>query len=306
MPRLADLIFTKPFGHLKHLSMPREYYRSNAVGFLSSGCTVIVADATASLLLGKSGKPFDLEKELPCAAPCFDRFWIEYAHPQSPGNYLGASFDAHELGPDDQWPDRKWQIHALTYMYERNLDLVTGPFAGHVIDIDPAGKIFNHFNIHPDELDDDIAIAEHTTAAQRAMAIDTREGRLGATSFGILIGSLLGLCFLNCKNVTAEYVEPKKRDPFLARRFLRATGRSPMKHYILNIDAMKKVLSSEGNIEHNGLAKALHICKGSFATYTSAHPLFGKVVGTFWRPSHVRGKAENGEIRKWYSVGAPK
>ena len=51
-----------------------------------------------------------------------------------------------------------------------------------------------------------------------------------------------------------------------------------------------------------GIKKALHICRGHFVTYTPKHPLFGKYVGTFWKPDHVRGNAKNGIVLKDYKV----
>jgi len=52
----------------------------------------------------------------------------------------------------------------------------------------------------------------------------------------------------------------------------------------------------------NEIHRALHICRGHFATYGDDNPLFGKHVGTFWRPMHVRGDKAAGEVRKSYKV----
>lgn len=69
---------------------------------------------------------------------------------------------------------------------------------------------------------------------------------------------------------------------------------------------MKAVLRTEGGIEQNGLKKALHICRGHFATYTDEKPLFGHFTGTVWKPSHVRGNVTEGIVSKDYRVHAPK
>lgn len=42
------------------------------------------------------------------------------------------------------------------------------------------------------------------------------------------------------------------------------------------------------------------------AYYHKDRPLFGSYVGTFWRPAHVRGNAENGINVNDYEVLAPK
>lgn len=47
-------------------------------------------------------------------------------------------------------------------------------------------------------------------------------------------------------------------------------------------------------------------CRGHFSTYTEDRPLFGKVSGTFWVPSHVRGSAKQGVVVSDYNVKAPK
>ena len=71
---------------------------------------------------------------------------------------------------------------------------------------------------------------------------------------------------------------------------------------ILEIGAIKDVLRAEGDAAANGLRKALHICRGHFATYTENNPLFGKLKGTFWKPAHVRGSIEDGIVDKDYRV----
>ena len=40
----------------------------------------------------------------------------------------------------------------------------------------------------------------------------------------------------------------------------------------------------------------LHAVRGHFATYTPEAPLFGKLVGTCWRPWHLSGNPERGII----------
>lgn len=46
------------------------------------------------------------------------------------------------------------------------------------------------------------------------------------------------------------------------------------------------------------------LVKGHFATYTSARPLFGKHVGTFWIADHDRGSKEFGTTENRYAVVA--
>lgn len=111
----------------------------------------------------------------------------------------------------------------------------------------------------------------------------------------------LGLSFMHCKNVkqteAVELATAKNGERFHRQRKIpKYTFRT------LEINPMKEVLRKEGNIEANGLKKALHICRGHFATYSPDHPLFGKYVGTFWKPDHVRGSEEYGKVVKNYAV----
>lgn len=119
------------------------------------------------------------------------------------------------------------------------------------------------------------------------------------------IGStLLAISFMHCKNVVLEdapFIGPRQQ-----RRALERKGIQQARFKTLVIDPMKQVLKTEGGIEHNGLKKALHICRGHFATYSEDKPLFGRYSGTFWKPAHVRGNADNGTVYKDYKVKAPK
>jgi len=67
---------------------------------------------------------------------------------------------------------------------------------------------------------------------------------------------------------------------------------------------MRRVLETEGQSQTLGIPRALHICRGHFATYTE-RPLFGKYRGTFWVPMHVRGAVEAGRTTKDYTVTPP-
>ncbi len=49
---------------------------------------------------------------------------------------------------------------------------------------------------------------------------------------------------------------------------------------------------------------AKHVCRGNFAHYTEENKLFGKYVGMFWRPMHIRGNAKHGIVGKEYKLDA--
>lgn len=112
----------------------------------------------------------------------------------------------------------------------------------------------------------------------------------------------LTISFMHCKNVTQNLVVPP--DDRKAKAVRRGVP-PPVRYHVLDIEPMKTVLRTEGQIEKTGLKKALHICRGHFATYDEK-PLFGKVRGTFWKPSHVRGSLSEGAVVKDYRVHEPK
>ncbi len=113
---------------------------------------------------------------------------------------------------------------------------------------------------------------------------------------------LLAQSFMHCKNVKQiERLIPPKINLRRAKN-----GKPPLtKYYTLEIEAMKRTLQSEGGISTNGLKKSLHICRGHFATYTPDKPLFGHYVGTVWKPQHLKGSKDHGEIVKDYAVKGP-
>jgi len=107
----------------------------------------------------------------------------------------------------------------------------------------------------------------------------------------------LGLSFCHCKNVSR-----KEQEIAASPRFHQRQRIPIIKFHTLNINPMRETLRRQGRSDEVGISRALHICRGHFATYTPEHPLFGKYVGTFWRPDHVRGTKESGEVHKKYSV----
>lgn len=113
---------------------------------------------------------------------------------------------------------------------------------------------------------------------------------------------LLALSFMHCKNVIQRAVKP---EDWIVRNAQKKKRPIPVTYHVLDIEPMKTVLRTEGQSEKTGLKKALHICRGHFAAYDEK-PLFGKVRGTFWKPSHVRGSLSEGAVVKDYRVLEPK
>jgi hypothetical protein len=115
--------------------------------------------------------------------------------------------------------------------------------------------------------------------------------------------ALLALAFCNCKNVSISSVDP---DPAVNRERHKAGLKPFLRYHTINIDPMKRVLKTEGNVESEGLRRALHECRGHFARYTDnflGRPLDKPL--TVWRPAHVRGSSKEGVVVSDYKVRAP-
>lgn len=107
------------------------------------------------------------------------------------------------------------------------------------------------------------------------------------------------ICLLNCRNV--ELVDKQ-----YSRQVLRQAerkGKELIKYKELVIEPFKKQVRAEtAGSNESEIHRALHICRGHFATYSEERPLFGKYTGTFWKPMHVKGSKKYGEVRKSYKV----
>ena len=105
------------------------------------------------------------------------------------------------------------------------------------------------------------------------------------------------LSLLHCKNVVVRDYKTKPRKG-------RRRGHSGFHFKTLEVDPMREQIRymAQSDGEPNGIGRALHTCRGHFRTYTEEAPLFGRVVGTFWVPAHMRGYKRYGEIVKDYKV----
>lgn len=122
---------------------------------------------------------------------------------------------------------------------------------------------------------------------------------LGVLIYGCDV-TATALTFMNCNNV-----ELLKADvPAKVRRARLKKGKLHAEYHVLDIKPMTKRLQTEGDIDNVGYGKALHACRGHFKVFgkDGRGKLFGKVAGTFWWGSQLRGDQSAGRINKSYRV----
>lgn len=245
-----------------------------------SNCEVFLIDNVADYWNANGGWIRPLHKEdFPNTAPPFDQFFVEHRlHDENrqtpdPNARIGVLFTVVDEDVDG------WKIEICPYLGSAKGPI--GPIDIMFLIVDPSGRILDFRSPKGAGLErsDDLVIAH----------------------WHMIAPALLSISFLHCRNVTTEVVAPdQKLNRARARR-----GKRPLRRYkVLRIEPMTKTLSSEGNIEGQGLAKALHICRGHFKTYEE-RPLFGRLRGTWFWQDHVRGSLEAGVVEKDYRVDAP-
>jgi hypothetical protein len=152
----------------------------------------------------------------------------------------------------------------------------------------------------PALLDDKLEVAVmDEKLGEDLSADDTLKAQVLGNISALLNVPLLTLSFMHCKNVVLKTIAPS---PKLNRARVKR-GNPPLAVYkILEIHPVKRILEREGDIQHTGLKRALHICRGHFKDYTVGKGLFGKVHGVFWWDMALRGSREAGIILKDYDV----
>lgn len=117
---------------------------------------------------------------------------------------------------------------------------------------------------------------------------------------------LMSVCFLHVKNITMERQEPPRP---IAKKAIKRYGEPPCTYHVLKVTPFKRVLESEGHVSQTGIRHAMHICRAHFHHYGVQFGkglLFGKISGSFYIPSHIRGSIEQGLLDKSYKVTAGK
>lgn len=106
------------------------------------------------------------------------------------------------------------------------------------------------------------------------------------------------LQFLSCKNVRANEVVP----PAALQKARSRRQKPPLVTF--KVLELTSSITGGGGDKKGLWSNRVHLCRGHFANYTSAAPLFGKHIGRFWIPPHARGNKSIGIVHKHYSIPA--
>lgn len=237
-------------------------------------CELVIADNIRELFDARlhDGRPMYLN-DFPCLMPPFGEMFIEYSMPEhSYGGFIRSLLKPGEVS--SRFPEAA-QVMSISLWVNRMGQEPCSAMTFMEVALDARGVYLAH-------------------------EIGTPHEEVTNTHVMSCVGPMLmAISFMHCKNV--ERQEPPV-ETLPKAKWHRRMKVPKLKFYTLQVEPMKKVLRTEGELETNGLKKALHICRGHFATYTDANPLFGRVTGTFWKPSHVRGALEHGAVVKDYAV----
>lgn len=296
-------------------------YTSKAVGELRrkliGSAVPIVADNVAEFVYGTGADAdqfpeghktqFDFVRDFPNLAPPYKNFFIEWAETAPSVKWfaplIGIHFFTWDLVKDDAAYARMFAgardviaefaakhhffLWGDLYIYWKDRREALGPLMHYLIGVGPDGTPENMTVL---------------AAMSREDASDA-EWNLFRDWQQYVICPLMTLSFVHCKNV--RIVKAPEPPPQFEKAWKKRNGRDLIRYHTIEIEPMKKILVAEGRSATVGLRKALHICRGHFKTYGPEHKLFGRVAGTFWFESHVRGRAEEGLVIQDVAVQVP-
>jgi hypothetical protein len=253
------------------------------------GVPVLLIDNVADYYFRGTGQEYwDLTRDFPNLAPPYEVFWTEHKMPQtihsdsygdtSMSDTLGRharmgvlwlAAEASGCKADGEIPENaKWVLCAEMFTdYDVRGKEIEGPAGTWFLLVDKEGVLIGtpHMQCYADPQFNE-ALTLHMT---------------------LLHPALLAVSFLHCKNV--KVVDQETPGP-LAKKYHARTGVWPRPFHTLEIEPLKQILRTQGGAgTTNGIAKAMHICRGHFKDYREGRGLFGKYKQLVWQPSVIRG-----------------
>lgn len=318
-PRGVDIQFTRD---------NKKFYDDTYEKFISAikkSELVLINNVAQYYYAGTDQEEWRLEEHYPNLAPPWDSFFVEYKQPTKiisnvngeiynpfVGMHAGILFQAIDIqeafkranGNSEYYmgllnlrlnsnhPDKdlyKWLLIGTLFLWDGQHDVI-GPMLMQNIMISNDGKFL-----------------PMTKDKQVIMGIFWKfcydVNKIGLNFLSSLLNpGYLAISFLHCKNVLIKSSDQSDK---VLRKYEKKYAIPKTVYKILEIEPIKQILKRDGNIETNGIKKALHICRGHFNDYTKGRGLFGKHKGIFWIPQHFRGSKEIGTIEKKYMVNRP-
>ncbi len=257
-----------------------------------------VADYLRAFYSDESWKGSDL----PCIAPPYPSFFMEYRTAQSDAVYnagikrAGILFETqtdktlyrNTVDPKDL-DATKWILRG-TVIHD-NGDLKPMVTTSHDLFVMEDGRLLGNGESLSTLVCERLG---GKSAAPEDQVDDLVRSNLGQEIFT----SLLAVSFMHCHGARTRVEEPPVK---LSKRHEKKTGHPLTKYHIIDIDPLRELLLKEGQVESHGLVRALHEVRGHFADYREKG-LFGRTQGIFWKPDHRRGDIESGQVIKDYNI----
>lgn len=261
-------------------------------------------------------------EEMPCLAPPWPSFWIEYPsysgrqrrgvlvtdvsspvtelaqHYDNPaleellgedGAFRGAIKDARANGYDGEV---KWVVDCAVFIEDERHN-VAGPMGWLVLALDLGGRcVGNRWVINSQagpQVVDRFEAGGHKLTVNDTWLLSAAGPALQAISF------------LHCRNVV---VDPVLIPDKVAAKHTKRHGRPPLRFQTVRLEVPRR--SGSGGSTGTGESPSLHIVAGNFAHYGDCCPgpgghapkglLFGHLEGIYWKPQHLRGDPKRGAV----------
>lgn len=262
-----------------------------------NGIPVVQINNVAEYFFSEMAKNKDqfYVNDFPCVKPPFYSFWMEVKNNKL--RNINQTFRSYK---SDIFKDiNEWGAYFYPYI-SRDKGLILNKYCIELfLKVKKEINIIRYITYSFDDLGKIKDISLHGNESFKNNNIQLFETVVSI----FLLPFFLALSFMHCKNVTIVDIKPPEK----LNKKRQKRNKPPLITYkTLNIEPMKTILKKEGNIKHNGLKKALHICRGHFKDYSQGKGLFGKYQGLYWWDMHTRGDIKEGIVAKDYNVNPPK
>jgi hypothetical protein len=250
--------------------------------------TIIVADNVFEYLadLAGDGERRYVAKDFPCIMPPFRKTWIEF-HSEVPYakfddaefHDMGCMVELQEGAPNtpeelrERYPETEHELRMTLWAQKKGNPTFLSCL--HTMLLDERGA----------------PLCDQVPAVGPFGTVEMAKG--------MIVPIMMTLNFLNFRNVSR--VDATETEGPSAK-WIRRQKQPTLRYHVLQINPLKEIIRKEGNVEGDGLGKALHKVRGHMVHYSEEKPLFGKYAGTFWVPPHDRGNPKFGTVKKDYRV----